>query len=80
MNRYRVEMWLEIGTWLTYTARNKPLSREEANAYAEGLKRQGQPGRIVDATSRAVIESWQKSNKEEVMVEENRTRRVQRHD
>jgi len=56
---YRVDMlMLSTGTYAEYTALNAPVTLAMAEALGRGLKRQGQPGRIVSVPGDEVVEVW----------------------
>lgn len=56
---YLVEFLVfETGLYAAYTHPQKPVSRGMAEALGRGLKRQGQPGRIVTLPDRALVETW----------------------
>lgn len=54
---YRVDVLTTIGTWACYTAL-KGTDKAMADSLANGLKRQGAAGRMVELPSGVVLEEW----------------------
>jgi len=56
---YRVDLRLNLGSWVEYTSKKRPVTLEMAQSLAEHLRRGGSGGRIMKVPEETVVESWE---------------------